>query len=842
MPPRRSSRRLAGGAPSSDVAGRSGTPSVDVDARLNNENAPAARDVGTRYAKSATEKSLPSSTRSSTPRTPLTDRNVPSRLRISTEKGLATATSTRKASTAHPAHPNEQTRSRRLGPARKATSSRGVADIGTASTSAKSSGRHFAVHSSERELELFTHVEIPAVAPRDETVLDESATAAPFSGKTAPPANSGRVSRPRKEPVSTQTLASVTDSEENKPLPTTRQRARGSPGRTSRKPVAAKSASPRPPMSASISSHSSADDKENVPPTGAVLDSQLGTLHRGAAGRRSPSSSALQLQRGFGHRHDLTSSDPIPLHSTPLVSHRKSSGRPKMRSGTPSRAALQELQVQPSLDELFPVSSHSDSLDSPGVGRRSSAVPASDSKLQEYQDLGVLKVRAWKAAGNGGQDIEPLSPLGSTESHDVADLSASVPRHVEAEGGVTAFVEVPASGDHSEELAYSAPRDDDDDEFGFLMAERKVKRQRNRASSLLSNMATPPVSATRPAGCVDDLDDDLYIDDLPEPIHTSEDVRLAEFAFHMSSSPPLAAPPGEVVPPASQKATKLVTPPSPSPVDTESERPNAEEESTGRVTRSRSRTQRLGDATAVTPKDLKDAGDETSMPSLSGLLTSSPTSKRTRSRAASTSKKDQKASKIAGVPLKKKEQEERKVLELLAMSSSSPAPSTSSPSPGFSPQKSRKKLRMDDALALLPSRKPIAHPRSARTKAKAKSAPKSQQKAKPGTFRSVSTRISRKSDTVIEVSDEAEEQSDDQTEHSDNEHDGSDEEAPVISRRSRPRAGTQSKTTLDKGKRRARSPARSSSPSPTDDAVLRATRLKEIAEAANYKLEVEVTL
>lgn len=228
-------------------------------------------------------------------------------------------------------------------------------------------------------------------------------------------------------------------------------------------------------------------DKENLPPPATRASASVRPPPRERAGVLQP------LEGGQ------------PVHSTPIV---------RGRSRGAGAGAL--------LDDLFLVESDGSQPDSPGVARRA-PLTESAQQLLDYQDRGVSKVMAWKAAGH-----DPAARL--------AQRTPSSPGGSNADSWPT---EPEDDVDRAKHVA-----SDESDEFGFFIAEREVRK---RAQAPVEPEEQDAQSAQ--SGSVQWVPGDVPTD----PFNASDDRRLAEHAFAGMSSPPLA--PARYETPGSQPAS-----------------------------------------------------------------------------------------------------------------------------------------------------------------------------------------------------------------------------------------------------------------------------------------------
>ena len=518
-------------------------------------------------------------------------------------------------------------------------------------------------------------------------------------------------------------------------------------------------------------------DKENVPPPAARPDTNVGN-------RQSARSRAGVLREQ-------------PTHSTPISQKRKA-----YREELPTAGQI--------LNDIFDTQSNrSSQLDSPGAARRAQPLTASAQQLRDYQDQGVDKVKAWKAAGHdAAHRSRKDSPTAGSDAGSEAGSWPAEDRSTDGGADVK-----PDFGVFDEEGM---------DEFGFLLAERDLKNRSTRALAESFEYEA------------EDLDNasDVFVDLPTDPFSTSDDRRLAEHAFGRMSSPashqqgfsvidsgsdvPLGhhrlqpAPKGQPVSASEDESALTASTP---PNKPEPQEPEADT-SARRVTRSA--TKRKSDAKII----VVESDDSVTF---SHAVPTRQTAKSKRS--------------MTGIPLKRNETKEQKMLEMLAaQGTSSPAHSSAPSSPqavrtrkSTAESPAAKKARMDDLLSCLPRRKPSTTATKARAsgsraktatrasprKGKAAPIPKVRPSAK-GRGKKAKPAVSKDSD------DESEEE---------------------------PTHSTRSKAT--KGLRRAVEPQNNgeddwrtgvnSSQIHSDDSE-RTKRLKEFRAAEKYRMEVEVVL
>ncbi|GAC96018.1 hypothetical protein PHSY_003597 [Pseudozyma hubeiensis SY62] len=544
-------------------------------------------------------------------------------------------------------------------------------------------------------------------------------------------------------------------------------------------------------------------DKENVPPTAAVAN---------ARARNRPPTHSLATVLGDRDR---------PTRSTPVSSQHQ--------------AAKKKLPKKTFLDDIFlDESDHSSRADSPGVARRAEVLTESAQQLQEYQDRGVNKVMAWKAAGHDGafktqqNAFTPGSDAGSTASWPADD----------ARGRDAAEYR----GNHSEmeeESDYQRldVNDDNMDEFGFLLAERNVRDRRARPQ------ADEQDYDDFEARLADDNDSNVFVDLHTEPPvnTTSDDRRLAESAFGRMSSPASHARDE-----TSSTASSVVVVGLREPGQAEEAEADSDEEDDvgikfesnvpkGRATRASTRT--------GTKRKVNAAAQTVEGPSPSS---SPPQTRKGNARTAKSSRL------TSGIPLKRTEKEEIKMLERLAADSSSSPADSSAPSSsrhdrrhkdktGSSPAK---KLRMDELINELPrSRSKQSNSRANKTgpsKKKSKAGAGATRRGDgKGSARTLTTRTSSrgKAKKIIVSASEEEDEDEDESPY---------EELPT----KRPRRSTKAQAKNSKGKRQAKPKsdvredwrsAITSSQIHSDDSE-RTKRLKEFRAAEKYQLAVEDVL
>ncbi|SAM84274.1 uncharacterized protein UBRO_06918 [Ustilago bromivora] len=545
-------------------------------------------------------------------------------------------------------------------------------------------------------------------------------------------------------------------------------------------------------------------DKENVPPPAARRTAAVGNIQ--STRTRTRVLRAVESEQ--------------PTHSTPISQKRKALRDRDDEDDVHAQSA------GPNLDDLFAADSdRSSGIPSPGVGRRAAPLIASVQQLQDYQDRGVSKVVEWKAAGHHRGESRARKGDDSGKGDDSDDISNADSWPDEHKSA--------AFDAGAQQFERSA--DDDDELFGFLTA---MPHARQRSTQL------PFDEESQARSEQDDSDLDL---ELPtDPFSTNDDRRLAEKAFaHMSSPPPRqdrsssTAPLDDAVPLGKHKLH--AAPQEETETDTEGEAevagsltPSEEQQKVDeadklerRVIRSRTKLQRIAATTA-------DTDDE-----YSPMSTAPPSTHMRSERAAKANKA------TSGIPLKRNEKEQDIFNKLAAQDSWSPAPSSAPTSPrttrtskNAAASPAAKKLRMDDILGLLPSRK--------RHAIESKS-PASVNKRK-GTHTSKSakslTKASASSKAKADSKGNGRKRKGSTPEDSVVIHDDSDE-AP----RSRTvKRNTKAKSTSKKRKKRAISDDEErwrkdigSSPVHSDDSE-RTKRLKEYRAAEKYNMEVEVVL
>ncbi|SPO30849.1 uncharacterized protein UTRI_05527_B [Ustilago trichophora] len=533
-------------------------------------------------------------------------------------------------------------------------------------------------------------------------------------------------------------------------------------------------------------SHGSSD-KENVPPPTARPGA-------GAGNRQSARTRAGVLREQ-------------PTHSTPISQKRQAT-----QDELPSAGQI--------LNDNFDFDSdRSGQLESPGVARWAKPLTASSQQLLDYQDRGVSKVEDWKAAGHHAAHREHSdSPTAKSDDGSIDGLWLA--------------------GDQSSGTGADAkPRMDDfdvedSDEFGFFLADRKIQDRHKHALVGSFEYEEGDLENTS----------DLFVDIATEPFNTSDDRRLAEHAFGRMSSPAIrhegssvTAEDAPVVRLGDHKLHAARKEQSQSDTETEAEaepgtRPvkqKREEEdantSAQRVTRSH--TKRKSDVITIV-----EESDDTLSP-----VTTSPLSIRKHTRQASKSKRT-----VSGIPLKRNETKEQKMLEMLAAeASSSPANSSAPSSPRATRTRKKaadspaaKKLAQDKLLSFLPSRKRNTNSKNSGSKGKKatsttsrKGGAASTSKAKAASTKGRSTKTKSPSPEVEIVED-------------DNEDESESDEAP----KRRTRASAQK----GKGKSRAANDEDwrngvNSSPIHSDDSD-RTKRLKEMRAVEDYSMEYELVL
>lgn len=417
-----------------------------------------------------------------------------------------------------------------------------------------------------------------------------------------------------------------------------------------------------------IASHGSSD-KENVPPPTSG--------HEPVAGNRPSAHPRAGVLRTIEAEQ--------PTHSTPISQNRKKTLDHAPRTG-------------PYLDDLFLVGSESTSgEDSPGAARRAAPLTASAQQLLDHRSQGVSKVTAWKAAGHHAADLaldsDDLSNVGSWR---VQDSAASA---------------------EQEERSQDEEQDDD---FGFLRAERHLRERSTQALGerfSLEDAGSEP--SERNAG-------DVFVDIPTDPFNTSDDRRLAQHIFGRMSSPeqahsePLSsAPPSSVVYLGDHKLQVSQQ----EPADSNAETQTAEQDSL--LSKPRESVQVEPSQRRVTRSLAKRKADEPTMVD-EGKRPSIPT----RAPAAKSAQRAAKTTRtVSGIPLKRTEKKEQEVLEKLAADTSS---SPSSASWASAPRTARtnkrntatataNEMHMDDILHFLPPRKRAISRREASKGSKATS-------------------------------------------------------------------------------------------------------------------------
>ncbi|SNX84026.1 uncharacterized protein MEPE_02734 [Melanopsichium pennsylvanicum] len=392
----------------------------------------------------------------------------------------------------------------------------------------------------------------------------------------------------------------------------------------------------------STASQHECSDKENVPPPAAHPRIGVGRTHR-------------TTRSGAGVLRSIEQ----PTHSTPISQKRK-----------------------PILDDIFLLDSETSSpVESPGAARRAEPMTASEQQLLNYQNQGVDKVKAWTAAR------KQLAESG-VDGHSTGSWPD----------------EVMSSGSEGFADANLKMEDLEEDEFGFLRAEAKLRDRNTQAI------------AARLDYDGKDLDEagEVFVDIPTDPFNTSDDRRLAEHAFgHMSSPPPhdgdssarpepsavillgnhkLQAVPRDEVPHSEDgvgSAENTI------PIKEERKTPEAADTSAQRVTRSCTKREREA---APAADDSDDSPMSTPPP---------PRSRRKTTRNAATERKS-----VSGLPLKRNEMQEQKALERLAAEMMSSPANLSHPTSPRATRTSKRaassptatKLAMDDILGFLPSR------------------------------------------------------------------------------------------------------------------------------------------
>ncbi|SPO29705.1 uncharacterized protein UTRI_05527 [Ustilago trichophora] len=525
-------------------------------------------------------------------------------------------------------------------------------------------------------------------------------------------------------------------------------------------------------------------DKENVPPLtarpGATADNRQSARTRAGVLREQPT------------------------HSTPISQKRKA-----IQDELPSARQI--------LNDMFDLDSErSSQLESPGAARRAEPLTASAQELLDYQDRGVSKVEAWKAAGHHAahRKLEG-SP---TAKSDDGSIAGSWPTEDQSTG--TGADAKPRMDDFDEEGL---------DEFGFILAERKIQ-DRNKHALL--------ESFEYEEGDLENTSD-MFVDIPTETFNASDDLRLAEHAFGRMSSPAIrheassvTAEDAAVGRPGDHEVHTARNEHTQSGAESEVEaelsthsikqKPEEEAADTSAQRVTRSRTKRKSDVITI---------EESDDPLTS--VTTSPLSSRKSSRQASKSKRT-----VSGIPLKRNETKEQKVLQVLAAESSSSTANSSAPS---TPRATRtrkkavdspaaKKLAQDKLLSFLPPRKRVTHTKASGSNGKKtasitsrKGKAASTSRAKPTTSRGRSKKDKSPSPEVEVIEDD------------DKDEDESDESPK---RRTRAKKG--------KGKTRAANDEDwrigvNSSPIHSDDSE-RTKRLKEMRAAEDYSMEYELVL
>ncbi|KAJ9474623.1 hypothetical protein PHBOTO_005068 [Pseudozyma hubeiensis] len=545
-------------------------------------------------------------------------------------------------------------------------------------------------------------------------------------------------------------------------------------------------------------------DKENVPPPAALATAR--------ALNRPPTRSIANV---LGDRDQ-------PTHSTPVSSRHE--------------AAKRKVSRKTFLDDIFlDESNHSSRADSPGVARRAEVLTESAQQLQEYQDRGVNKVMAWKAAGHDEAFKTQQNPF--TPGSD-ADSTTSWPADVERGRDAAEYKGTPSETDEESDFQRLDVNDDDMDEFGFLLAERKVRDRRARPQ------ADEPDYDDFEARLAEDDDSNVFVDLSTEPPvnTTSDDRRLAESAFGRMSSPSphtrdetsSTAQPSSVVVMGIREAGKAEDTEAYSDEEDDIQNKVESNVSKGRATRASTRT--------GTKRKVNAAAQ------IIGGLSASSSPPRKRKANARTAK----ASRLtSSIPLKRTEKEEIKMLERLAAESSSSPADSSAPS---SPRHDRsdkdkvrsspaKKLRMDELVNELPrSRSKQSNSKANKTGPSKKSTAGAQTSRKgdgKGAARTPATRTSSrgKGKKVIVSASEDENEDEDESPY---------EELPT----KRPRRSTKAQAKGSKGKLQVKPKssvredwrsAVTSSQIHSDDSE-RTKRLKEFRAAEKYQLAVEDVL
>lgn len=518
------------------------------------------------------------------------------------------------------------------------------------------------------------------------------------------------------------------------------------------------------------SSHASSD-KENVPPPTAAARARAG--QRPTARTRAGVLGALEEDQ--------------PTHSTPISTKRKAETESYLDGEFLNKATRQE--------------------DSPGVARRAQPLPQATQQLLDYQDRGVNKVMAWKAAGH---DEAPMAPHDSPHSARGGDSIASWPTEDE-----------PGAAADEPGLQYDVEDDNDDmmDEFGFFTADHQLRARGTHA------YADSSIGGSEPAE-----DDDSHVV-VELPINTtSDDRRLAEQAFRDMSSPVGRR---HVASSPTAEPSSIILMPEP-----QANKPEEEAPTSKRVTRG-SKQRKVDEAAAAA---IEAADLERYSPSPEP----SPRKRSTRAAKGKTS--------TSGIPLKRNEKKEQAILDKLAADPSSSPANSSAPS---SPQANRttkrgtpatKKLRMDDLIGLLPPRKRSATSTSTKAKASGSTKKKTTAAASMTTRRGKAGRSARASSSKAagrgkgkKAKDESEEDDDDDDD--DKVDDGDDYSFEQLTsvrpkRKARKRRARDEPDSSDEDDWRA---AITSSQVHSDDSE-RTRRLKEFRAAEKYQMEYEDVL
>lgn len=524
-------------------------------------------------------------------------------------------------------------------------------------------------------------------------------------------------------------------------------------------------------------------DKENVPPLtvrpGATADNRQSARTRAGVLREQPT------------------------HSTPISQKRKA-----IQGELPSAGQI--------LNGMFDFDSErSSQLESPGAARREEPLTASAQELLDYQDRGVSKVEAWKAAGHHAAHRK-LEDLLTAKSGD-GSIAGSWPAEEQSTG--TDADAKPRMDDFDEEGF---------DEFGFILAERKIQDRNKHA--LLESFEEGDLENTN----------DAIVDIPTEPFNTNDDRRLAEHAFGRMSSPAIrhegssvAAEGVSVVRLGDHELHTARKAQTQSDAESEVEaelsthsikqKREKEDADTSAQRVTRSRTKRKSDVITI----VEESDDPLS------TVTTSALSSRKSTRQASKSKRS-----VSGIPLKRNETKEQKVLKVLAAeSSSSPANSSASSSPRATRTRKKaadspaaKKLAQDKLLSFLPSRKRIANTKASGSNGKKTASTTSRKgkaastsKAKPTATKGRSKKDKSPSPKVEVIEDDNEDESD---------------ETPKRRTRASAKKGEgKNRAANDEGWRNGVN----SSPIHSGDSE-RTKRLKEMRAAEDYSMEYELVL